>query len=302
MDNHHLKNQEGQYFSPQQIPEALEILSKYGKEIKIIAGGSDLLVQYHDRLYEIAGWLDLKNLTELKKIELNSSEVSIGAMITHSQLEKSPQIKNYFPILSRAAAEIGSPQIRNRGTIGGNIVNASPAGDLLSPLIAYEAKLVLLSSDEKNIIPAEQFFTGPKKTILKPNQLLTQIILPLPPQNCYSSWVKVGKRKALAISTIALAMVVKMSEDNQIIQGAKVCLSSIAPTPLEIKEVREEMIGKTFSQVNFTKLAQLVEDKISPIDDIRGTKEYRKEVARRIMIHCLEEIYSCWRDKCLPIN
>ncbi|GAB4115136.1 MAG: xanthine dehydrogenase family protein subunit M [Candidatus Caldatribacteriota bacterium] len=302
MDNHHLKNQKDQYFSPQQIPEALEILSKYGKEIKIIAGGTDLLVQYYDRLYEITGWLDLKNLTELKKIELNSSDVSIGAMVTHSQLEKSPPIKKYFPILSQAAAEIGSPQIRNRGTIGGNIVNASPAGDLLSPLIAYETKFVLLSQDEESIIPAEQFFTGPKKTILKPNQLLSQVILPLPPQNCYSSWIKVGKRRALAISTLALAIVVKMSEDNQIIQKVKVCLSSVAPTPVEIKEVEEEMIGKSFNQLNFVKLGQIVKDKISPIDDIRGTKEYRKEVARRIMIHSLEEIYSCWRSKCLPIN
>jgi len=287
------------YFAPQEIKEALELLSEYGEEIKIIAGGTDLLVQYYDRLYEIAGWLDLKNLAELKKISILEPYMSIGAMVTHTQLEKSPDIKKHFPILSQAAAEIGSPQIRNRGTLGGNIVNASPAGDLLSPLIAYGAKFELLSLNEKTVVSSEQFFIGPKKTVLRTDQLLTRIILPWPGQNCYSSWIKVGRRRALAISTIALAMVVKMTEDNRIIQEVKVCLSSVAPTPLEIKEVREEMRGKSFNQLNFDKLGQIVEDKTLPIDDIRGTKEYRKEVAKRITIHCLEEIYNCWRRKCL---
>jgi len=122
-----------EYFAPQKIEEALEILSKYGKETKVIAGGTDLLVQYYDRLYEVKGWLDLKNISQLKKIRINKDEMEIGAMVTHSQLERSEDIKKYFPILSQAAADIGSPQIRNQGTIGGNIVNASPAGDLLPP-------------------------------------------------------------------------------------------------------------------------------------------------------------------------
>jgi len=121
-----------QYFAPQKIEEALEILSRYGKEIKIIAGGTDLLIQYYDRLYEVNGWLDLKNIKELKEIKIHQNQMEIGAMVTHAQLEKSEDIKKYFPVLSQAAADIGSPQIRNRGTIGGNIVNASPAGDLLA--------------------------------------------------------------------------------------------------------------------------------------------------------------------------
>jgi len=145
-----------QYFAPQKIEEALEILFKYEKEIKVIAGGTDLLIQYYDRLYEVNGWLDLKNIKELKDI----------AMVTHAQLEKSEDIKKYYPVLSQAAADIGSPQIRNRGTIGGNIVNASPAGDLLAPLMAYDAQFKLLSVQKEAIISAEEFFIGPKKTIL----------------------------------------------------------------------------------------------------------------------------------------
>ena len=283
-----------QYFAPQKIEEALEILSRYGKEIKIIAGGTDLLIQYYDRLYEINSCLDLKNIKELKKIRISKNQIEIGAMVTHAQLEKSEDIKKYFPILSQAAADIGSPQIRNRGTIGGNIVNASPAGDLLAPLMAYDTQFRLLSIQGEKIAPAEEFFIGPKKTILEPAQLLTRIILPLPSERTYGCWIKIGKRKALIIATITLALVVEMAEDNKSVKDVRTCLGSVAPTPIEIKEIRNKMVGKKFNQLDFTELGQIVEDKISPIDDIRGTREYRKDVAKNIMIKALEEIDSAY--------
>ncbi|MBC8393237.1 MAG: xanthine dehydrogenase family protein subunit M [Deltaproteobacteria bacterium] len=284
------------YFAPQQIEEALEILSKYEKEIKVIAGGTDLLIQYYDRLYEVGSWLDLKNIKELKEIEIHQDQMEIGAMVTHTQLEKSAEIKKYFPILSQAAADIGSPQIRNRGTIGGNIINASPAADLLAPLMAYDAQFKLLSVQGEKIVPAEEFFIGPKKTILEPAQLLTRIILPLPSERTYGSWIKIGKRKALIIATITLALLVEMAEDNKTVKDVKTCLGSVAPTPIEIKEIRKKMVGKNFDQLDFDQLGQIVEDKISPIDDIRGTREYRKDVAKNIMINALEEIASARRS------
>jgi len=285
-----------QYFAPQKIEEALEILFRYGKEIEVIAGGTDLLIQYYDRLYEINGWLDLKNIKELKGIKIHQNQMEIGAMVTHTQLEKSEDIKKYFPILGQAAADIGSPQIRNRGTIGGNIVNASPAGDLLAPLMAYWAKFKLLSGKDETLVPAENFFLGPKKTILRPDQLLIQIILPLPKKKTYGCWIKIGKRKALIIATITLALVVEIDENNKIIKDVRACLGSVAPTPIEIKEIREKMIGKKFSELDFAELGQIIEDKISPIDDIRGTREYRKDVAKNIMINALEEIGSARRS------
>ena len=285
-----------QYFAPQKIEEALDILTEYGKEIKVIAGGTDLLIQYYDRLYEINGWLDLKNIKELKEIKIHQNQMEIGAMVTHAQLEKSEDIKKYFPVLRQAAADIGSPQIRNRGTIGGNIVNASPAGDLLAPLMAYDAQFKLQPNQGEKIVPAEEFFIGPKKTILEPAQLLTQIILPLPKKKTYGCWIKIGKRKALIIATITLALVVEMAEDNKTVKEVRTCLGSVAPTPIEIKEIRNKMVGKNFNQLDFAELGQIVEDKISPIDDIRGTREYRKDVAKNIMINALEEIGLAWRS------
>jgi len=284
------------YFAPRKIEEALEILSKQEKEIKVIAGGTDLLIQYYDRLYEINGWLDLKNIKELQEIKIHQNQMEIGAMVTHARLERSTEIKKYFPVLGKAASDIGSPQIRSRGTIGGNIVNASPAGDLLAPLMAYNAQFKLLSTQGEKIVPAEKFFIGPKKTILEPAQLLTLIILPLPSERIYGSWIKIGKRKALIIATITLALVVEMDEDNKTVEDVRTCLGSVAPTPIEIKEIRKKVIGKNFSQLDFSQLGQIVEDKISPIDDIRGTKEYRKDVAKEIMINALEEIDAARRS------
>jgi CO/xanthine dehydrogenase FAD-binding subunit len=284
------------YVAPQKIEEVLEILSKYGKEIKIIAGGTDLLVQYYDRLYEVSAWLDLKNIEKLKEIKIDQNQIEIGAMVTHTRLETSKDIKKHYLILSQAAADIGSPQIRNRGTIGGNIVNASPAGDLLPALIAYRAQFKLVSHKEESIVSAEDFFLGPKKTILKPEQLLSKIIIPIPEQNTYSSWIKIGKRKALMVATVSLALVLSMTEGNKIIKEVKVCLGSVAPTPFEIMEIREKMIGRQFNQLDFNELGQLVEDRISPIDDIRGTKEYRQDVTKNIMINALKKIYETWRQ------
>jgi len=173
-------------------------------------------------------------------------------------------------------------------------VNASPAGDLLAPLMSYKAKFKLLSGKEETLIPAENFFLGPKETTLRPDQLLAQIILPFPKKNTYSCWIKIGKRKALIIATITLALVVEMDEDNKTVKDVRSCLGSVAPTPIEIKEIRNKMVGKKFNQLDFAELGQIVEDKISPIDDIRGTREYRKDVAKNIMINALEEIDSAF--------
>jgi len=278
------------YFAPQSLQEALELLEKYGEDVVVLAGGTDLLVQYYDRLYEVKNWLDLGRLEILKNINLGKKELTIGAMVSHAQIEKSQFIQDYFPILSNSAADIGSPQIKNRGTIGGNIVNASPAGDLLPSLMAYGAMFKLISQKEEKIVPAVDFFIGPKKTILGADQLLSQVILPLPGKHTYGSWTKIGKRRALIIATITLALLMKMDNDDEIIEDISVCLGSVAPTPIQIKEIKAAMIGKKLQQLNFSQLGQLVKDKIHPIDDIRGTREYRKDVARQIMIKALEEV------------
>jgi len=278
-----------QYFAPKTLKEATEILSRYSPNIKIIAGGTDVLVDYFDRLYEIERWMSLKNLDELKKIEINNDRVEIGALITHDELEKSQIIQTYFPPISQAAWDVGSPQIRNMGTIGGNIANSSPAGDLLPPLIAYNAVFKLTSQNETREVPAQDFFLGPKKNVLRKNEIIEKIIIPMPQKYTYGKWFKVGKRNALIISSITLALVITF-DDNAHIKTVKCCLGSVAPVPVEISQIQPLMVGKRLNELDYSQIGRVVSENISPIDDIRGTKEYRIEVAKNLTVNALNEI------------
>lgn len=279
------------YFVPETIEEAVEVLADEGDELEILAGGTDLLVDYYEHLYEVQSWLDLRRIAELQKIEVKEDQLELGAIVTHSQLEESPPVNEYFPLISQAAAEIGSPQIRSQGTIGGNIVTASPAGDLLPPLLAYQAELELIDKEGQHRVAAEDFFIGPKETVIKPDQLLSKIIIPLPEEGTLGSWVKIGKRKALAISTISLAFVIQLDQEEQV-ADIRACLGAVAPTPLEIEEVRDQMIDQKLSEIEWAEIGSIVAENISPIDDIRGTCEYRSEVANNLIIKTLENLTS----------
>ncbi|GAB6137878.1 FAD binding domain-containing protein [Halanaerobaculum tunisiense] len=277
------------YFAPETIEEAVNILQEYGRKVTVLAGGTDLLVEYYDKLYDLDNILDLKNIQKLKEINVKEDWIEIGPLVTHTEIENSENLNNYFPVLSQAAADIGALQIRNRGTLGGNIVTASPAGDLLPPLLAYQAKFKLSSAKEEDIVLAEDFFTGPKKAVINPEQLLTKVIIPKPKLNTAGVWKKVGNRKALAISSLSLALVVEFNQ-NQVISDVRACMGAVAPTPLEIKAVKKQVIGKRIDQLAYEELGQLVADNMSPIDDIRGTEDYRREVGRDIMISALKEL------------
>jgi len=278
-----------EYLAPKTLKQATEILSRYSPNIKIIAGGTDVMVDYFDRLYDVEKWMSLKNLDELKKIEINNDLIEIGALVTHDELEKSEIVQRYLPLISQAALDIGSPQIRSMGTIGGNIANSSPAGDLLPPLIAYNAIFKLNSHDGIREVASKEFFLGPKKNVLRKDEIIEKIIIPIPQKNTYGKWLKVGKRNALVISSITLALVISFN-DSKKIQTVKCCLGSVAPVPIEITQIQPLMVGKELKELDYSKIGLTVSENISPIDDIRGTKEYRKEVAKNLTVSALNEI------------
>src|SRR6056297_1231989 len=279
------------YFRPKSKKELIRIINGFQEDLTIIAGGTDLLVANYQKLYEIKNWLDLNLLDELKNIKMFDDKVEIGSMVTHQRLSKLDQIKELFPVLHQAAADVGSPQIRSRGTIGGNIVTSSPAGDLLPPLLIYDAKLKIISKDGERIVDANEFFTGPKKNVLKKGESVEKIILPLRDEMYRGAWVKVGKRKALVISSISLAFNIVFDEDKKI-KESRICVGSAAPTPLRIKKAEDELLAKKINNVNIEEIAQIVSDKISPIDDIRGTAKYRRQVAFNITKSALNEVIN----------
>ena len=277
-----------EYFQPENLQKALEIKAEYKEELKVAAGSTDLLVANYEKLHEIEYWLDLVKLDELKEIKVKDNKLHIGAMVTHLDLMDSDLIKDKLPVLAAAAEDVGSPQIRSRGTIGGNICTSSPAGDLLAPLLSYKASFKLRSTDGERIVKAEDFFTGPKRNLMEADELLTEIIIPMTENKREGSWIKVGRRKALVISTLTLAVVLEF-EGEKIIK-AGVAMGSVAPTPVRLKGIEAVMIDQTLKDLDYKALGKEVKSSINPIDDLRGTKEYREDVAVDVMVRALNEI------------
>jgi CO/xanthine dehydrogenase FAD-binding subunit len=276
------------YFQPTSLKKALEIKAEYGSEITVAAGTTDLLVAYYERLHEIKNWLDLSKIDELKYIDFSEKKVKIGAMITHLALKESKALKEKLPILQAAAADVGSPQIRSRGTIGGNIVTSSPSGDLLTPLLSYQARFKLETAEKSRWVDAEDFFTGPKTNVMEPKEILTEIEVPLPENDSSGYWLKIGRRKALVISTLNFSLVLEFNNDK--ISRAGLALGSAAPTPIRLKKVEKRLVGKSLAELDYRELGEEVKNKIAPIDDLRGSKEYREDVALETMVNALEDI------------
>ena len=277
-----------EYFQPQNLDKALELKAEYGDQIEVAAGSTDLLVANYEKLHEIEYWLDLDKLDQLKKIEVKENKLHIGAVVSHLQLMKSDLVQEKFAVLAAAAADVGSPQIRSRGTIGGNICTSSPAGDLLAPLLSYEADFKLQSAAGERIVAAEDFFTGPKRNLMEADELLTEIIIPLTENKREGAWIKVGRRKALVISTLTLSVVLEFKKEKIIKAG--IAMGSVAPTPIRLGAVEEMLTGSSLKELDYKKLGQEVKARINPIDDLRGTKEYREDVAVDVMVRALNEI------------
>ena len=277
-----------EYFQPQNLDKALELKAEYGDQIEVAAGSTDLLVANYEKLHEIEYWLDLDKLDQLKKIEVKENKLHIGAVVSHLQLIKSDLVQEKFAVLAAAAADVGSPQIRSRGTIGGNICTSSPAGDLLAPLLSYEADFKLQSAAGERIVAAEDFFTGPKRNLMEADELLTEIIIPLTENKREGAWIKVGRRKALVISTLTLSVVLEFKKEKIIKAG--IAMGSVAPTPIRLGAVEEMLTGSSLKELDYKKLGQEVKARINPIDDLRGTKEYREDVAVDVMVRALNEI------------
>lgn len=276
------------YCQAESLQEALDFKAEHVDGLKVAAGATDLFVINYDKLHQIEYWLDLDKLDELRKIKVEDDQLKIGAMVSHLELMKSDLIQEKFPVIAAAAEDVGSPQIRSRGTIGGNVCTSSPAGDLLAPLLSYEASFKLKSNQGERTVAAEEFFTGPKRNLMEADELLTEIILPLSDNQKEGAWVKVGRRKALVISTLTLSVVLDFENDK--IVKAGVAMGSVAPTPVRLKNVEALMLDQKLSDLDYKALGQEVKASINPIDDLRGTKEYREDVAVDVMVRALNEI------------
>jgi carbon-monoxide dehydrogenase medium subunit len=279
-----------EYRAPGSLNEALEMLRDAGESAKIIAGGTDLLPGLRRAATNPKLLIDLR-FVSLNQIKSDNNGICLGAGVTHSQLLKSAAVKAQFPALATACSEIGSPPIRNRGTLGGNLVQASPAADTAPPLLAYDAQVVLVRLGSKRTVPLIDFFTGPGRTVKREDELLTKIWLPFMPRHTASEFIKLGKRRAMAIAVASVSVRLTLHNDGHISE-ARIALGSVAPVPLRARAAEAMIEGNTITRSLITEAAQKSREQASPISDIRASADYRQ---RMVEVLTRRGLTSAWR-------
>ena len=276
------------YIKPKNLLETLQILSQASEETRVLAGGTDILVNIQDGMLSPHTLVDIASLEELKQIEEKDGQLELGALVTHSQIAGSERLREKAPPLVQACAEIGSPQIRNLGTLGGNIITASPSGDTVPPLYVLEARLTLKSVKGKRQIPIEQFFTGVKETIIRPEEILTTISFPVLPASSKSFFKKLGQRKALAISKVSVAAIIDIQAG--MIKDARIALGAVAPMVIRASQTETVLKGKTLEKDVISQATKIIVTESRAISDIRSTAEYRNEMVGVLLAQVMEEM------------
>jgi xanthine dehydrogenase small subunit len=276
--------------SPTTLAEAFEAMASLPH--RPVAGGTDLLVQITGEVGEPPDRvIDLWGLDELRGIRLEADALVIGALTTYAQIRRSAAVAEHLPALAEAAATIGAAQIQNRGTLGGNAANASPAGDMLPILLATDAELVVGGARGERTVPAGEFWPDYRKTALAGDELLLRIRFPLVPAR-EVRFRKVGTRRAQAISKVVMALSWR-SEDDLRWRDVHLALGSVAATPIRAPRTETVLEGAEPTSDSADRAAAALADELQPIDDVRSTADYRRVVASRVL-HRLIRDEGAW--------
>lgn len=287
---------------PESVDEAVEALARWGPEARVIAGGTDLVVEMKEEKRAPAVLVDISRLEELRGVRVEDEGgraasradkpggaaagggvvVWVGALTTHAEVASSPTVRAAAPLLADACAHVGSPQIRARGTIGGNLCTASPAGDVIPPLFALEASVDVKGSAGVRTIEIESFFAGPKKSALTPDELVLGVRFRALGQGYVSFFRKLGQRRALAISVVSVAFVARLLSPATF-DDPRVAFGAVAPTVVRARTVERALAGKKLDAAAARHISRLAFRDVMPITDIRGSLAYRREMACNLL-------------------
>jgi CO/xanthine dehydrogenase FAD-binding subunit len=235
--------------------------------------------------------MDLRHL-RLSGIVEAKDHISMGACVTHREIRDSDLIAKHLPGLTQATAQMAGPPVRNRGTLGGNLVTASPAADTAPPLLAYDASVVLRSAEGERRVPLEQFFVGPGQTVLGPSELLVEVLVPRPPDRTRCQFMKLGRRRAMAISVASVAARLTLDKNGEV-ECARIALGSVAPTPIRAREAERQLVGRVVSLELAAETGQTASEECSPISDIRASCDYRRKMVRVLVRRALWQAWRC---------
>jgi CO/xanthine dehydrogenase FAD-binding subunit len=269
-------------YLPRNLDEVWEILARE-PEAAVYAGGTDLLVKLRVGKLNPPCFVCLERVAELKAVRDDGEEVFIAAATTHSSLLDEPLIRDNFPILADALCVLGSPPVRHMGTIGGNIVTASPAGDSLPSLYALDADVVILSAEGPTRLALKEFILGPGEVDLQAGEILGGVAIGKQSRFNVHHYEKVGRRKAQACAVASMAALLEVSEDGTI-RDARFAWGSVGPTVVVAHQIEQRLIGGPLSVDTLKDASHLLESAVSPIDDIRASADYRRTVAGALLL------------------
>ena len=290
------------YYSPSTLHEAAELLAAHNEEARIVAGATDLILELErGQRPGVERLIDISRIPGQDVIAFdNDGWVHLGPLVTHNHCAGSELIQQKAFALARACWQVGAPQIRNRGTVAGNVITASPANDAIPPLMALGALLTLLSVDGERKVPIEDFYTGVRKTVMKDGELMSDIAFPALTENARSAFIKLGLRRAQAISVVNAAVVLLITDGR--IEHAVITLGSVAPTIIHATEAETYLIGKELQPEVIEKAAGLAALAARPIDDLRGSAGYRQEMVRVCTLRALRQINNDSEREGFPEN
>jgi aerobic carbon-monoxide dehydrogenase medium subunit len=266
-----------EYHDPTTLADASGLLARFGAKASLLAGGTDLLVEIKEAIRRPDVVIDLKRIPAMAALSFDSTGgLRFGALVTAREIELSPEIGLYYPGLQQAVIELGSIQVRNRATVVGNICRASPSADTLPPLIADGASAHLYCAAGERVVPIEAFFTGPGKTVLRGDEIVTAISAPAPASGTGRAYIKHGRRKAMELATVGVAVSVTMDGDT--CRDIRIALGAVAPTPIRALAAETALRGQLINEASLALAAEAAMQAATPISNVRATAAYRREM------------------------
>jgi len=274
--------------TPQTLPEALDILAAGAPKVVPLAGGTNLIVDMRGGRYRPGALMDIAGL-ELRSVQREDGHLVMGSGVTIAQALEDPLIAQYAPVLRESAAVFANPLVRNRATVGGNLVDGSPAANTAPPLLVLDAEVELMSQESTRRVPLDDFLVGVRQTLRQPEELLTAIRWPVPQPRSAAAFYKIGLRKSDAIAVVSVAVMIAYDERGHC-ERARIALGSVAPRVIRIYAAEEMLYGQPLTDKAIAEAARLSAKATSPIDDIRSSAAYRRRVTEVLVRRLLTKV------------